>query len=157
VIQVPAYLVVANQTLPGAELRAEIDKRIQAGSSSFHVLVPNTHPRDLAGDFAQGWGGGRVEGSPAVRRTQADEATAIAQSRLGQLLGDLRRMGAEADGELGDADPLKAVAEVLRRRQVDEILLSTLPQHVSRWLGMDLPHRLHRRFGLPVTTITTKR
>ncbi len=36
------YLVVANQTLQGAELREELRKRIEAGPSSFYVLVPNT-------------------------------------------------------------------------------------------------------------------
>ena len=36
------YLVVANQALQAAELREELRKRIEAGSSSFYVLVPNT-------------------------------------------------------------------------------------------------------------------
>jgi GABA permease len=98
-----------------------------------------------------------VQDTPVGRRAHADQATAQAQYRLGQLLGDLRRMGVDADGELGDADPLKAVGEVLKHRQVDEIVLSTLPKPVSRWLAVDLPHRLQRRFGLPVTTVTTKR
>jgi hypothetical protein len=61
------------------------------------------------------------------------------------------------DGELGDADPLEAVTELLERQTFDEIILSTLPQPISRWLGMDLPHRLQRQSGLPVTTIITRR
>jgi hypothetical protein len=166
---VRTYLVVANQTLPGAELRDAIRTRLEAGPSSFHVLVPNTRPRDLGGDVGKGWIGpvgepygwvgsrDGVEGGPAVRRTRAKGAAAHAQHRLGQLLGDLRRLGVDADGELGDADPLKAVGAVLKYHQVDEILLSTLPKPMSRWLAMDLPHRLQRRFGLPVTTVTTKR
>jgi hypothetical protein len=40
-------------------------------------------------------------------------------------------------------------------RQVDEIIVTALPQPVSRWLRADLPHQTERRFGLPVTTITT--
>jgi hypothetical protein len=42
VVVVRTYLVVANQTLQGAELRDELRERIEAGSSSFYVLVPNT-------------------------------------------------------------------------------------------------------------------
>jgi hypothetical protein len=38
-----------------------------------------------------------------------------------------------------------------------EIILSILPRPISKWLGMDPPHRLHRHTGLPVTTITAKR
>lgn len=155
-IAVRFYLVVANQTLPGAELRQEIRKRIQAGPSAFHVLVPNTRPRDLVGDFGRGWAS--PDGAIAVlggSSISAEEATAHAKHRLDQLLGDLRGLQAEASGELGDADPLKAVGEVLERRQVDEIILSTLPQPVSRWLRTDLPRRLHHRFGLPVTTVTS--
>ena len=34
------YLVVANQTLQRAELRDELRKRIEAGPSSFYLLVP---------------------------------------------------------------------------------------------------------------------
>jgi GABA permease len=84
-------------------------------------------------------------------------ATEHAQHRLGQLMDDLRELGADVEGGLGDEDPLKAATELLERQQFDEIILSTLPQPVSRWLGMDLPHRLHRHCGLPVTTIITQR
>jgi GABA permease len=72
----------------------------------------------------------------------------------GPTPGRLRGLGADVDGDLGDADPLKAAAELLERQQFDEIILSTLPAH-SRWLAMDLPHRLQRQSGLPVTTIIT--
>jgi hypothetical protein len=147
------YLVIANQTLAERELSEEIRQRLQAGPSSFYVLVPNTSAGDLAARVARS-----APIAPAVGDATVDAlATEHAQHRLGQLLRDLHELGAEADGNLGDADPLKAVGELLERRRFDEIILSTLPQPISRWLGMDLPHRLQRRFGLPVTTIVTRR
>jgi hypothetical protein len=148
-----SYLVIANQTLAEKELTQAIRQRVEAGPSSFYVLVPNTRAGDLAARVAR-----NAPIAPAVGGATTDAlATEHAQHRLGQLLNDLRGLGADVAGDLGDADPLQAVGELLERRKFDEIILSTLPQPVSRWLGMDLPHRLQRRFGLPVTTIITKR
>jgi hypothetical protein len=47
--------------------------------------------------------------------------------------------------------------KALADQQFDEISLATLPRHLSRWLRADLPHRAERPFGLPVTTIITRR
>jgi hypothetical protein len=160
VVAVRIYLVVANQTLPGAELRQEIRRRAKQGPSSFHVLVPNTRPQDLTGDLGRASvdaaSESRTAMDPEGSPSQREESTVQAQRRLDQLLDDLHHLQVGATGELGDRDPLKAVAQVLERRTVDEILLFTLPKPMSRWLGMDLPRRLYRRFKLPVTTITTK-
>jgi GABA permease len=146
-------LVIANQTLAEAELTEAIRQRLEAGPSSFYLLVPNTDHGDLAAILARG-----APIAPAAGDATVDVlATEHAQHRLGQLLDDLRRLDADVDGDLGDADPLKAATGLLERQQFDEIILSTLPQPISRWLGMDLPHRLQRHSGLPVTTIITKR
>jgi hypothetical protein len=147
------YLVIANQTLAEAELSEAIRRRREAGPSSFYVLVPNTDHGDLAARLARA-----APIGPAAGDATADAlATEHAQHRLGQLLDDLRNVGADVDGGLGDPDPIAAVEQLLEQRQFDEIILSTLPQPISKWLGIDLPHRLHRHTGLPVTTITTKR
>jgi hypothetical protein len=149
------YLVIANQTLAEAELTEAIHRRLKAGPSSFYVLVPNTDHGDLAARLSRA-----APIAPAAGDATADhQATEHAQHRLGQLLDDLRRLepDIDVDGDVGVADPLAAVGDLLATRQFDEIILSTLPQPISKWLGMDLPHRLHRQVGLPVTTITTKR
>ena len=147
------YLVIANQTLAEAELTEEIRRRMEQGPSSFYVLVPNTDHGDLAARISRS-----VPIGPAAGDATADMLhTEHAQHRLGQLLDNLRGVHADVDGDIGDPDPLAAVDNLLATRQFDEIIVSTLPQHISKWLGMDLPHRLHRHSGLPVTTITTKR
>ncbi len=84
------------------------------------------------------------------------EATAQAEHRLDQLLGRLEELGAKAEGALGRADPIKAIDDALASRQFDELILSTLPQPISRWLRTDLPHQVQRRCGLPVVTITAR-
>ena len=62
--------------------------------------------------------------------------------------------GAEVTGEVGDADPIAAIHDVLNARQFDEIVISTLPKRISRWLKLDLPSKA-RGFGLPVTHVET--
>jgi GABA permease len=64
-------------------------------------------------------------------------------------------MGVPVEGDLGSPSPLEAMEKVIADHQFDEIVVTTLPQRVSRWLRADLPHQAERRFRLPVTTIVT--
>ena len=75
-------------------------------------------------------------------------------SNLGTELARLRTMGATADGALGDPNPMKAIEKTLGQSRFDEIILSTLPPGISRWLAWDLPHRVRRRTAVPLTVIT---
>jgi hypothetical protein len=90
-----------------------------------------------------------------ARPATDEEATAQARERLSLMLNGLAALGVPVEGDLGSPDPLDAVGEACADRQFDEIIMTTLPQHVSRWLRADLPHQAQRRFGLPVTTIIT--
>jgi hypothetical protein len=152
------YLVVANQTLQGAELRHELRERISAGPCSFFVLVPDTRAADYDPVAAGGvlpqpgmWWWTTYYARPATD----EEATAQARQRLGLMLTGLAAMGITAEGDLGSPRPLEAMEKVLADHQFDEIIVATLPRRVSRWLGADLPHQAKRRFRLPVTTIIT--
>jgi nucleotide-binding universal stress UspA family protein len=129
------YLVVANQTLPGEQLARAVRERIAAGNCIFYVVVPLT---------AISHGGVWEE----------NESADAARTRLTAFLGALRDQGVDADGETGDRDPIQAVRDVLRTRAVDEIILSTLPPGVSRWLQLDIPSRLARAVEVPVTVIS---
>ncbi len=64
--------------------------------------------------------------------------------------------GARVEGLVGDTDPFVAVQAAMQRTAFDEIIVSTLPTHVSHWLRMDLPTRV-RRLGVPVTIVTAGR
>jgi len=151
------YLVVANQTLGGRELREEIRKRAVPGESSFYVLVPNTrashyHVVPAAGGLvpmptiATGYGGPDTD----------EEATQEARERLSRMLAGLAELGVEAEGHLGSPQPLTAIEEALRDHDFDEVIVATLPKRVSRWLGSDVPQQVERRFGLPVTTVVSR-
>jgi len=90
-----------------------------------------------------------------ARPATDEEATAQARERLSVMLDGLGALGVPVEGDLGSSDPMEAIEKARASRQFDEIIVTTLPQHVSRWLRSDLPHQAERRFGLPVTTITS--
>jgi hypothetical protein len=64
----------------------------------------------------------------------------VGKSNLDAELTRLREMGATADGAVGDPNPMVAIERAVAEQQFDEIILSTLPLGISRWLAMDLPH-----------------
>ena len=47
---------------------------------------------------------------------------------------------------ISDWDPYMAIEEELANEKHEAIVLSTLPPGVSRWLRMDLPSRVARRY-----------
>jgi hypothetical protein len=47
---------------------------------------------------------------------------------------------------IGSYDPLVAVEEELRAGDYSTVVISTLPRGLSRWLRLDLPGKVARRF-----------
>jgi hypothetical protein len=132
-----SYLVVANQTLGGEHLIQRVRQCLAEGPCRYHIVVPATPRGELLT-----WTEGR--------------STAIAQERLDRALARFRELGAEADGEVGDKNPILAIQDALQHGRFDEIILSTLPPGISRWLKLDLPSRVGARFNLPVTHLVVE-
>jgi len=83
-----------------------------------------------------------------------DQGAGDAQGVLDVALPKLSEAaGSPVEGVVGDADPVAAVHDAINLRGFDEIIISTLPTHVSRWLKLDLPSKVSG-MGLPVTTVT---
>ena len=128
------YLVVANQTLAGEPLVSRIRELSRAGPCAFFLVVPATPPRDHM------W----TEG----------EARAAALARLDEALMHLSGLEVKVEGEVGDGNPMLAIDDAIRDHgPLAEIILSTLPPGKSRWLRLDLPHRVAASFGLPMTHV----
>jgi hypothetical protein len=131
------YLVVANQTLGSEELFKHVKQLAAGGDCEFHVVVPATPPKEHLT-----W----TEG----------EARTLAGERLARTLDRWRADGVEATGEVGDASPNLAVDDVMRDQSFDEVIVSTFPVRVSRWLKRSLPERIERRHDLPVTHLVSE-
>lgn len=128
-------LVVAHQTAATPALLDEVRFRARSGPVTFHLLVPrNPHgmhkvvdPQDTGDD-------------------EANEVLAQALPKLSQAAGDT------VSGSLGDPEPLSAIQDAVNLGSYDEIIISTLPRRLSRWLKLDLVSKT-RGLGLPVTHV----
>jgi hypothetical protein len=80
-----------------------------------------------------------------------------ASTRLEEALERMREAGLDnVEGIVGDPDPVAAVMEAWDPMRFDEVVVSTLPTGSSRWLGLDLPHRLERLTSVPVRHVVSQ-
>jgi len=128
--EVRHILIVANRTAATPRLLGEVRERAARGPCRFTLLVPRPF-----------W-------DPDT------EESAITLELALPLLDEAA--GGHVEAIVGDTDPFIAVRETLAREPFDEVIISTLPTHVSHWLRLDLPARV-KRLGLPVSVITAKR
>ena len=159
------YLIVANQTLGGAGLDMEIRERIDRSPSLFYVAVPLTKVEHET----TRWSGGfplsdempaeaaraMMEAAEKEHEEALEAAHQRAQHRLGLMVDKVVAAGGKAEGEVGlDDDPVEVTKAVLQRQgEFDEIIVSTLPAGLSRWVKMDAPSRIARLTDTPVTTV----
>lgn len=145
------YLVVANRTTTSESLQHVLEDRIASGTSSFRVLVPAPYV-DMSTIVPLGMDS---VGGLLYRLTASQEAEELqfANDRLQALLQWLRDKGASADGEVTRLEPFLATVEATEHITYHEIIVSTLPAGLSRWLKLDLPCRIARQCRIPVTHV----
>jgi hypothetical protein len=125
------YLLVAHQTAESEELRAEVTALVQEDrQAQFVLLVPAT-PVGLL---------------PAVGG-EGRTAVQVARWRGARARALLEEVGARVTAvRIGSYDPLVAVEEELRAGDYGVVVISTLPRGLSRWMRLDLPRKVARRF-----------
>ena len=131
------YLIVAHQTAGGPKLRAALRDLIQRDpDAEFSLLVPATPVEHMAG-----WTRG--------------ESRTVAQEAGEQAREALAADGIEVEGvEVGDPNPVYAVADAFNRgKRWDEVIVSTLPVGVSRWVKLDVVSRIEREVDVPVVHV----
>jgi hypothetical protein len=131
-------LVVAHKTAATPALLQAVRERAARGPATFTLLVPNA-----------AHGLHRVIDPEDVQTGEAHDVLELALP----LLTDAA--GSEVTGMIGDPAPLTAIQDAVNVHGFDEIIISTLPARVSRWMKLDLPSKASG-LGLPVTTVNAK-
>ena len=128
-------LVVAHQTAATPGLLDAVRERAARGPATFQLVVPQ-----------------QAHGMHKVVDPQdagVDEAQHVLDAALPKLS---EAAGGEVTGSVGDAEPLMAIQDAINLGHYDEIIISTLPKRVSRWLKLDLVSKT-KGLGLPVTHV----
>jgi hypothetical protein len=131
-------LVVAHKTAATPALLEAVRERAQRGPATFTLLVPNS---------ARG-----LEALMDPEDHDSSEAQQVLELAI-PLLEDAA--GAPVDGIIGDPTPMDAIQDAVNVRGFDEVIISTLPARVSKWLRLDLPSKVGG-LGLPVTTVIAR-
>lgn len=129
-------LVVANETVGGAALLAEIRNRSRGRNSEVLVVTPA-----LTASRAAHWA------------SDVDEGMEVARQRMELSLIAIGELGLEAKGEVGDSDPNVAIEDALRVFAADEVVISTHPPDRSRWLEHGVVDRAREEIDLPITHV----
>ncbi len=129
-------LVVANETVGGEALLAEIRNRSRGRNSEVLVITPA-----LTASRAAHWA------------SDVDEAMEMARQRMELSLIAIGELGIEAKGEVGDSDPNVAIEDALRVFPADEVVISTHPPDRSRWLEHGVVERAREEIDLPIAHV----
>jgi hypothetical protein len=132
----PAHvLVVAHQTAATPGLLDAVRERAARSPATFHLVVPQ-----------QPHGIHKLVDPQDAGVEEAQRVLEVALPRLSEAAGH------EVSGNVGDAEPLMAIQDAVNLGDYDEIIISTLPLGISRWLKLDLVSKA-RGLGLPVTHV----
>jgi hypothetical protein len=129
-------LVVANRTAATPGLIAAVRERAQRSPAAFTLLIPNP-----------AHGLHKVVDPEDQEQGEAEGTLELAIPLLEQAAGG------PVEGMIGVSEPLAAIQDAINLHGFDELIISTLPTRVSRWLKLDLPSKA-AGLGLPVTTVT---
>jgi hypothetical protein len=131
-------LVVAHKTAATPALIEAVRERAARSPAKFTLLVPNP-----------AHGLHAVVDPEDVEQSEGRQVLELALPLLEEAAGG------PVEGMVGDPSPMNAIQDAINLHGFDEVIISTLPARVSKWLKLDLPSKV-AGLGLPVTTVTAR-
>jgi hypothetical protein len=130
-------LVLANETVGGRALLAEIQNRCKGRTSEILVVVPA-----LPGSRMEHWA------------SDVDGTVEEAAARLDESLRRMEAAGINARGQVGDHhEPNASLEDALRAFPADEVIISTHPPERSKWLERGVVAKAREEVSLPITHV----
>jgi GABA permease len=133
-------LVVANEAVAGEELRERLIRELSDGTSKVYVVAPA-----LAGSALKHYMG------------DVDDAIEPAGERLRRTIEELRDAGIDAEGEVGDSDPMVAIGDEIQKFHPDQVLVVAHRDGDGAFAEQGLLEQLERDLDLPVTELVVER
>ncbi len=133
-------LVVVDEAVAGTELRRSVVDHLGEKPGAVFVVAPalvHSGLKHTMGDV--------------------DDAIGPAEERLRRTLEELRGAGIEADGEVGDSDPMVAIGDEILKFHPDQILLVAHTDKEGDFAERGLIEQLQRDLDLPVTELVVDR
>lgn len=154
-------LVVAVETIGGDELVDAVREQLSDDDGQLLVLVPATGVEGTSGTSAGVAAGGTTSTIPAADPGQVgtdESARGKAHNRLKQATATLEPTGATIEGDVSDPDPMTAIEQAVQDQgPFDGIVIAAPPAGPSKWIAMDLPSQVERRFDVPVSKVESPR
>lgn len=131
-------LLVADEQFRGPEFLDEIRNHIEGRSAQVEVFVitPALASSGLEHELAS-----------------FDEPIKEAQGRLESIITELKDVGIDAVGQVGDGDPIVAIGDGLREFPADEIVVVGHDSGDRAYAEKDLWKRLHNEFHQPIVAL----
>jgi hypothetical protein len=133
-------VVVANEAVSGRELRESLVAHLGDGSDSVFVVAPAL-----------------VESGLKYQLGDVDAAIEPARRRLQRTLEELRAAGIDAEGEVGDSDPMVAISDEMQKLHPDRVLVVGHRDEDGVFAEKGLLEQMQRDLELPVTELVVER
>ncbi len=141
-----SVLVIAEDTATSDGLLEALKQRAAGGPVEFTLVIPGKPDVPAVPDAAV-----------ADLEMPDVETPSELEKEVEEAVERLREAGLEVEGRVGDADPVAAAEDAVNFGAFRDIIVASPPKHLTKWLKLDVAHRLEGMTDLPVTQVEAEK